>query len=130
MRYFAVAMRRLTLLVTCVFGFMTVAMPIAQAGMISVERHTSSQATTDQRSQVQNFLSREDVRAQLVDLGVDPQLAQTRAAALSDEELARAADLIDDPAGAGAAGTIALIFIILLITDILGYTDIFTFIRK
>ena len=130
MRYFAAAMRCLTLLVTCVFGFMTVAMPIAQAGMISVERHTSSQATTDQRSQVQNFLSREDVRAQLVDLGVDPQLAQARAAALSDAELARAADLIDDPAGAGAAGTIALIFIILLITDILGYTDIFTFIRK
>lgn len=130
MKFYSAAMRRLTLPVTWVFAFMTVAMPIAQAGMISVERHASSQSTTDQRSQVLGFLQREDVRAQLIDLGVDPQLAQARAAALSDAELARAADLIDDPAGAGAAGAIALIFIVLLITDILGYTDIFTFIRK
>jgi hypothetical protein len=130
MRYFASAMRRLTLVVTCVFGFMTVAVPIAQAGIISVERATTAPMVGEQRTQVQHFLQRDDVRAQLIDLGVDPQLAQARAAALSDAELARAADLIGEPAGAGAAGTIALIFIVLLITDILGYTDIFTFIRK
>lgn len=125
-----VGVRRLSLVMAAVFGFMTLAIPVAQAGMISVERHSALSAAGDQRAQVRNFLRREDVRAQLIDLGVDPQHAQARAAALSGAELARAADLIGQPAGGDAIGAIALIFVVLIITDILGYTDIFTFIRK
>jgi hypothetical protein len=34
------------------------------------------------------------------------------------------------PAGAGAAGTIAIIFIVFLITDMMGATDIFPFVKK
>lgn len=130
MRFYAATMRRMALILACVFGFMTVAMPVAQAGMISVERHAALGTAGDQRAQVQNFLQRDDVRAQLIDLGVDPQLAQARAVALSDAELVRAADLIGQPAGGDAVGAIALVFVVLIITDILGYTDIFTFIRK
>ncbi len=130
MKFYSAAMRRLALAVTCVFGFMTVAIPVAQAGMISVEQHALSSAVSEQRSQVQRFLQREDVRAQLVQLGVDPELAQTRANSLSDAELARAANLTDQPAGAGAAGAIVLIFLVLLLTDILGITDVFSFVKK
>lgn len=125
-----VGVRRLSLVMAAVFGFMTLAIPVAQAGMISVERYTAPSAAGEQRAQVQNFLQREDVRAQLIDLGIDPQLAQARATALSDAELVRAADLINQPSGGDAVGAIALIFVVLIITDVLGYTDIFTFIRK
>ncbi len=130
MKSFAIAMRRLTLAVTCVFGFMTVAVPVAQAGMISVERYVAPGTAGDQRVMVQKFMQRDDVRAQLISLGVDPQAAQARVATLSDAELARATHLIDQPAGGDAVAVVALVFVVLIITDILGYTDVFTFIRK
>lgn len=129
MKSYAAAMRRLTMVITCVFGFMTVAVPVAQAGVISVERATAPTAG-DQRTKVQNFMQREDVRAQLISLGVDPQDAQSRVASLSDAELARTANLIDQPAGGDAITVVAVLFLVLVITDILGYTDVFTFIRK
>lgn len=127
MRQFPAALRRFTLALAAVFGFMAVAMPVAQAGLVSTAQYSAPAA---QRAQVQTFLERADVQAQLVALGVDPQAAQDRVAALSEAELARAADLAAQPAGAGAAGAIVLIFVLLLITDMLGLTDVFTFVRK
>lgn len=124
------ALRRLALAVTAVFAFMSCAVPVAQAGLVSVERYAAAPAADAQRGQVRAFLQRADVQAQLVRLGVDPQAAQTRVDALSDAELARAADLAGQPAGAGAAGAIVFIFVLLLITDLLGLTDVFSFVRK
>lgn len=124
------ALRRLALMVTAIFSFMTIAVPVAQAGMISVERYSTPSLVNDDRAQVQRFLQREDVRAELISLGVDPELAQSRAQTLSDAELARTASLIDQPAGAGVVGAIVLIFVVLVITDLLGITDVFTFIHK
>lgn len=134
MKFFSASMRRLALAVTCMFGFMTVAMPVAQAGIISVERYAAPSVQVDQRdhqrTRVQAYLQRDDVRAQLVNLGVDPQQAQARVAALSDAELSRASSVIDQPAGGDAITVVAVVFLVLVITDILGYTDVFTFIRK
>lgn len=130
----AIAAKRLSLVMAGVFGFMSVTVPVAQAGMISVERYAAQDSAVDQRAdqraRVQAFLQREDVQAQLISLGVDTQSAQSRVAALSDAELARASMLIDQPAGAGVVGALVLIFVVLLITDILGLTDVFTFVRK
>lgn len=130
MHRFPAALRRFTLALAAVFGFMSVAMPAAQAGMVSVEQYAAPAAAADQRAQVQAFLQRADVEAQLVELGVDPEIAQARVAALSEAELARAADLAAQPAGASAAGAIVFIFVLLLITDLLGLTDVFSFVRK
>lgn len=129
MHQFPAALRRFALALTAVFGFMSIAVPAAQAGMVSVEQYAAP-AAAGQRVQVQAFLQRADVQAQLVAWGVDPQTAQERVAVLSDAELARAADLASQPAGASAAGAIVFIFVLLLITDLLGLTDVFTFVRK
>lgn len=129
MHRFSAALRRFTLALAAVFGFMSIAMPAAHAGLVSVEQYAAP-AGTGQRAQVEAFLQRADVQAQLEALGVDPQTAQARVAALSEAELARAADLAAQPAGAGAAGAIVFIFVLLLITDIAGLTDVFTFVRK
>lgn len=124
-------LRRLAFLVTAIFSFMTVAVPVAQAGMISVERYATPNLVNDQRAQVQRFLQREDVRAELISLGVDPELAQSRANALSEAELARTANLIEQqPAGAGVVGALVFIFVLLVLTDLFGITDVFTFINK
>jgi hypothetical protein len=74
------------------------------------------------------------VIAELVALGVDPDEARLRLAALSDEEIERIAGKLDAlPAGEGFLETLAIVIgsivLVLIITDIVGITNVFTFIR-
>jgi len=74
------------------------------------------------------LLERSDVRAQLQAYGVDPADVKARVAALSEEEAAQVAAQIDSvPAGGSVLGVLVFVFIVLLITDILGFTKIFPF---
>ena len=82
-----------------------------------------------------DFLSRADVQHQMGLLGVDPDEAAERVAGLSDEEVRQIAGQLDTlPAGEGTAGIIVgaalIVFLVLLITDILGLTDVFPFVNK
>ena len=86
------------------------------------------------RQRVDDLLQREDVRAQFRSLGVSPEEAQRRVSALSDEEIAQLdARLQELPAGesfAGAVlGVILVVLLVLLVTDLLGFTDVFPFIH-
>ena len=58
--------------------------------------------------------------------------ARARIAALSDQEVVALADQLDHaPAGAsGVLGAIVFIFLLLLITDILGFTKVYPFTRS
>ena len=83
------------------------------------------------RADIIASLDEAKVQNLLISNGVDPQAAKLRIQQMSDDELAQLQrDFQQLPAGAGAAGTIALIFIILLITDMMGATDIFPFVKK
>ena len=87
------------------------------------------------RERLRAFLERAEVRAQLEALGVDQDIAKARIDSLTNEEVAQIVDRLDQlPAGGDAVGVIlgaaVLVFLILLITDILGYTDIFPFVKK
>ena len=67
----------------------------------------------------------------LVSMGVDPTAAKIRIQQMNDGELASLQQNFQQlPVGAGAAGTVALIFLVLLITDMMGATDIFPFVKK
>jgi hypothetical protein len=86
------------------------------------------------RARVKAFLARDDVRREFVTLGVDPDEAARRVSAMTDNEIARIAQRLDElPAGEGVVGPIVgavvLIFIVLLITDILCLTTVFNFTR-
>jgi hypothetical protein len=49
---------------------------------------------------------------------------------LSDAQVQQIHQRIDEmPAGSGALGTVAFIFLVLVITDLTGLTDVFPFIR-
>jgi hypothetical protein len=81
------------------------------------------------------FLDRSEVQKHLVAWGVNPDEAKARVDCLSDQEIERISAQIDQlPAGSGALGTVVgaalIIFIVLLITDILGFTDVFTFVKS
>ncbi len=110
-------------------------MQTAQAGMISTEQVAVSEGlrtAADARAHVMATLERADVAAALAERGVDIDQARARVAALTDAEAARVAQEIDSaPAGANdILGTIVFIFVLLLITDILGFTKIFPFTRS
>ncbi len=83
------------------------------------------------RDRIAAVLEREEVRAQLAARGVSREQAQARVAALSDAEAAELAARIDEvPAGGvGIIGAALIVFLVLLLTDILGYTKIFPFTR-
>ena len=100
----------------------------AQAGMLPTDSVVASPA----KERVTSFLNRSDVRAQLESMGVNPADAKARVATLTDDEAARLAAKIDNlPAGGDAAGALIgallIVFIVLLITDILGVTHVFPF---
>ena len=98
------------------------------AGMLG----TDAALAASQRDRVMTLLERADVRERLAAYGVAPADVQARVAALSDEEAAQLAGDIDrlPVGGVDILGAIVLVFIVLLITDILGYTKIFPFTRS
>ena len=99
----------------------------AQAGMVGTEVAVASA----ERTRIATFLDRDDVRQQLQARGVSPADVKARVAALTDEEAAQLAAQMDNlPAGgADILGVLLVVFIVLLITDILGLTKIFPFTR-
>lgn len=113
-----------------------VSMPIgyAQAGMVTTDQVLDAAVLAETREQVVEFLARDDVREQMELLGVDPDEASLRAASMTDAEVVQIAGQLEQlPAGQDALGAILgavlLIFIVLLVTDILGLTNIFPFVR-
>jgi hypothetical protein len=114
-----------SVLIVCTLG---AGMPLpASAGIIA----TDQVAASAERDRVKSFLDRAEVRERLQALGVDPAAARARVDALSDQEIATLAGGMDRlPAGGGDVLTVALIvFLVLLLTDILGYTKVFPFTR-
>jgi hypothetical protein len=108
---------------------MAIGMPLpASAEIVTTDR---IQAVGD-RDKVKDFFDRAEVRAQMEGMGVDRDAARARVDALTDEEVQNIAGRIDTlPAGGdGILGVLFAIFIILLITDILGLTKVFPFTRS
>ncbi len=86
------------------------------------------------RAYLNRIIAREDIQDLFISQGVDPLEARARIDSLSDAEVVRLYDQIEQlPAGGSdfgiVLGTIAVIFIVLIVTDILGYTDVFTFVK-
>jgi hypothetical protein len=101
-----------------------------QAGMIGTAQVLAAEQNRLDRDRLASLLEREDLQRQLSALGVDVQHAKDRVAGLTDAEVARISQQIDTlPAGGDALGVVVLIFVILIITDALGFTDIFAFVR-
>jgi hypothetical protein len=92
---------------------------------------TEEALTTSVQERVGSLLARSEVRDALAARGVDAAQVEARVAALTDEEARLLAEQLDRlPAGASdILGILFAIFIILLITDILGLTKVFPFTR-
>ena len=104
------------------------------AQMASTEALLKQPVTQSAKEKVIQFTAREDVTKILGQMDVDPQMIEARVASMTDEEISQIAHEIERlPAGSDALGSVigtaAFIFIVLLITDILGFTKVFGFTR-
>jgi hypothetical protein len=125
--------RAIALAMTLVMLIGSLPLGVAQAALITTDQVIGEAAQPD-RGKVEAFLQRQDVRDQMVAFGVDPDEAKARVASLSDGEIRQIAGQIDGlPAGQGVlvalVGAAVFIFVVLLITDLLGLTHIFPFVR-
>jgi hypothetical protein len=108
---------------------------LAQAAMVTTDQVIERADQAADRERVEGLFMREDVRQQLEQLGIDPDEASSRVASLSDEEIQEIAGRLDElPAGEGGVGVVVgailIVFLVLLITDLLGVTDVFPFVKK
>ncbi|MGB5747830.1 MAG: PA2779 family protein [Desulfobacterales bacterium] len=104
------------------------------AAMIGTETVMEASQGQEARTRIQQLIEREDVRQALINQGIDPREAAARIDSLSDAEAIAVGGKLDQlPAGSGALEVFLIVsliaFIILLITDIMGYTDIFPFVK-
>lgn len=127
--------RTVALALAAVMFLLTGPIDAARAALITTERALEPAATVEARAKVTAFLARDDVRLQMIALGVDPLEAVERVKGLSDAEVQRIAGHLERlPAGQGGAigaliGAALFIFLVLLITDLLGLTNVYPFVR-
>jgi len=114
-----------------------VAVPYQSVMAAMVETEATLDITVkgqEARNAIKTILAREDAQAVLRAQGIDPLEAMARVDSLTDAEAQRIVDEIEElPAGGGFFVTflivVGVIFIILMITDAMGYTNVFTFVR-
>jgi hypothetical protein len=128
-KFIRAATASVMILTTSTWSVMAVAGPIAPEAVLS---STDSSVLDGQRAQVVSWLQRDDVRTQMTRFGVSADQAVDRVAALSDEEVQRLAGKFDATAvgGNGFVGAVVFIFLVLLVTDLLGLTKVFPFTRS
>jgi hypothetical protein len=84
-----------------------------------------------ERAELLEMLDRESVQAQLQELGVDAEAARQRVAAMTDDEVRQLnAHLAEMPAGGDVLSILLVVFIVFIITDMMGATDIFPFVHS
>ena len=115
------------------FLWLGLQLPAAQAGIVGTEIIVSNAQAQQDRTQIMNLLDRKDIQEQLVSHGVTAEQAKARVDSLSDAETHTLANQMNTlPAGGDSSilGVIVLIFLVLLVTDILGLTKVFPFTKK
>jgi hypothetical protein len=117
-----------SVLIVCTTSFG--AQGLARAEIVGTEEAQATGAASTQRDKLKQFLARDDVRQALIKQGVEVAAARERVGSLTDSEVAALAGRVDQaPAGGDVVGVIFTVFIVLLITDILGWTKVFPFTR-
>ncbi len=98
----------------------------AQAAMVSTDTIVASTSQQETRQQVMAILDQEEARDTLLSLGVEPAEVEQRVQNMSTAELQAFSQQVEDmQAGGSVVGAVVLIFVILIVLDLLGTTNIF-----
>lgn len=100
--------------------------PAASAAVIDTQTLLAVETESPQ-DVLTAFLAREDVHDQMVALGVDPESAANRVAGLTDQELVELQSHIRElPAGSSALAVLGAVFLVLIVLELVGVTNIFS----
>lgn len=98
----------------------------AYAGMVGTEQMVMQEARAVSRAKVESFIASEQVATQLASWGVAPDAVTERVASLSDAELQQLAlEIESQPAGGNALVVVGIVFVVLLILELVGVTNLF-----
>lgn len=98
----------------------------APAGMIGTSYMLDEESRTASLSRIDVLLARDDVGRQLEAFGVDRAMVVERLNGLSNAELLELEGQLDSQvAGGDIIGLIGAVFVVLLILELVGVTDIF-----
>lgn len=108
---------------------------VSSAQIVSTDVILEQSTALSSKEKLIQIISREDVKEKFQELGVDSKAIEARVASLTNEEASKIALQIDTlpaggDAGASILGAIVFIFVVLLITDILGLTKVFNFTKS
>ena len=122
------------LVVVAVSIFSVISAP-THAAMVNTAEILKQTQINPGKDRIHVFIDRSEVRNQLADWGVSVEEAKAMIDRLSDREIDELAARIDQlPAGGNGIGvvfgTLLVVFLVLLVTDIMGYTEIFPFIKR
>jgi hypothetical protein len=99
---------------------------VAPAGMIGTAHLVNEESRAASLSRIEVLLARQDVSRQLEAFGVDPALVAERLNGLSHAELMQLEGQIESQvAGGDVVAIVGVVFIVLLILELVGVTDIF-----
>ena len=88
----------------------------ALASLINTETVLAENQSQEARDYLKQLMAREDVRSALIAQGIDPLEAEARIASLSDSEIIKLADQIENlPAGQGAIGLVIAVLVIIIL---------------
>ncbi len=103
----------------------------ATAGMLGNSAIVMQNEQAVERQAVLDHLQRSEVREQLMAMGVQPEAVESRIRQLSPGELAQLNQQIADaPAGSGILSVVLVVFLVFIVTDVIGATDVFPFVHN
>lgn len=121
---------RRTLALLLSFSLLFASIGQVQAAMVSNGQLINQAQQSNEKDTLLQTIRRADVQSQLLSMGVNTTDIEKRIDQMTQSEIAQLNQQIDQlPAGSGVLGIVALIFIVFVITDVIGATDIFPFIH-
>lgn len=120
-----------TLAMMLSIAILSVSFNSVHAARVSNEQVISQTEQFNARTQLINTINRADVKQKLLALGVEPEHVANRINQMTTNEIAQLNQQIETlPAGGDLLGVLLVIFIVFVITDVIGATDIFPFIKS
>ena len=102
--------------------------PAVEARLIGTQEALQMTQREEQLARINRIFFRSEVQEQMLAYGVEPKDVKDRLAVLTDEELRELANRLQDmPAGGDSVlAVVGLIFVVLIILELVGVTNIFT----
>ena len=111
-------------------ALMSLSFTSTQAALVGNDLVINHVQHNSAKTELIQTINRTDIKQQLLNMGVNPADITSRIDLMTNEEIAQLNQQIDElPAGGDVLGVILIIFIVFVITDVIGATDIFPFIK-